>query len=82
MPVQVELWIDANVKMKGQVVGGVRLKKPLNVAPIVSDVKAIATLSKCTTLAELQSAYTALPANEKTLATVVAKKDELKTILS
>jgi hypothetical protein len=82
MPVQVELWIDANVKMKGQIVGGVRLKKPLNVAPSVSDVNALATLSKCTTLAELQAAYTALPSNEKTLATVIAKKDELKTILS
>jgi hypothetical protein len=39
-------------------------------------------VGECTTLAELQAAYTALPSNEKTLATVVAKKDELKTILS
>jgi len=51
-------------------------------AVAVSDVNALATLSKCTTLAELQAAYTALPANEKTLATVIAKKDELKTLLS
>jgi hypothetical protein len=81
MPVQVELFIDSTVKMKGQVVGGVRLRKPMNV-PQVSDVNAIITLSKSTTQAELLAAWNSLTPQEKALPTVLGKKDELKANLS
>jgi hypothetical protein len=81
MPVQVELYIDATVKMKGQIVGGVRLRKPMNV-PQVSDVQALAELSKCTNLAELKSTWDNMSQVEKNLPSVVAKKEALKNSLS
>jgi hypothetical protein len=80
MPVQVELFIDATVKMKGQVVGGVRLRKPMNV-PQVSDTQAMIELAKCRTLDELKTTWELLTQAEKNLPTVMAKKETLKTTL-
>jgi hypothetical protein len=80
MPVQVELFIDATVKMKGQVVGGVRLRKPMNV-PQVSDINALAVLSKSKTLLELQDNWSSLTQAERSTPSVLAKKETLKTTL-
>lgn len=80
--VPVELFIDSNVKMKGQIVGGVRIKQfsPIIQQPI-SDKEAILLLSKCSTLSDLQLAWDSLSAEEKKLPTVMAKKETLKTSL-
>lgn len=80
MPVQVELFIDATVKMKGQVVGGVRLRKPMNV-PQVSDVNALTVLSQSKTLLELQDNWSSLTQAERSIPSVLAKKELLKTTL-
>jgi len=80
MPVQVELFIDASVKMKGQVVGGVRLRKPTTMAQ-PSDVNALAILSQSKTLLELQDNWTSLTQVERSIPTVMAKKEKLKSEL-
>ena len=80
MPVQVELFIDATVKMKGQVVGGVRLRKPMNV-PQVSDVNALTVLSQSKTLLELQDNWSSLTQAERSIPSVLAKKETLKSTL-
>jgi len=81
MPVSVELFIDATVKMKGQIVGGVRLKKPLNVQPVQVDATLLPKLEACTTLAELQTVWTSLTLVEQKIPEVLAKKEQLKTTL-
>jgi hypothetical protein len=81
MPVQVELWIDPSVKMKGQIVGGVRLRKPTNVAPSIDDKKALSELDKCNNLNELKTTWDSLQPNERSLPSVMAKKEQLKTSL-
>jgi len=82
MPVQVELFIDATVKMKGQIVGGVRIRKALNVAPIIDATAALNVLNGATTLDDLKERYMSLSKAEQGLSVVVAKKDEMKTLLS
>jgi len=81
--IPVELYIDATVKMKGQVVGGVRIKtiSPRVSAPI-SDKQAIATINAANDLEGLKTAWTGLSKQEQALATVIAAKDNRKTALS
>lgn len=80
--IPVELYIDASVKMKGQIVGGVRIKQisPRIQKPI-SDTNAITTLDKSTTLDELKSNWELLTPAEKALPSVMAKKEALKSTL-
>lgn len=81
--VTVELYIDSSVKMKGQIVGGIRIKQlsPV-IQPKVSDVNAINLLSKCETLEQLGKTWTeSLTKEERLLPTVLAKKELLKTTL-
>ncbi len=77
---QIELYFDPNVKMMGQMMGGIRVK-PQSPIPSISDVKAIELLNTSKTIAELQSNWTALSKQEQQLPTVVALKDKLKTDL-
>jgi hypothetical protein len=83
MPVKVELYIDANVKMKGQIVGGIRIKSksPITTTAI-DDTNALALLDGCATLEALKSTYLSLSKDEQKLATVIAKTDELKKRLT
>lgn len=48
----------------------------------ITDIEALTVLSKCGTLAELGEAWQNLSPAEKKLPTVMAKKEELKTVLS
>jgi hypothetical protein len=82
MPVQVELYIDATVKMKGQIVGGVRIRKALNVAPQLDATAALNVLNGATSLDDLKDRYMSLSKAEQGLSVVVAKKDEMKTKLN
>jgi hypothetical protein len=82
MPVTVELYIDATVKMKGQIVGGVRIRKALNVAPQLDATAALNVLNGATSLDDLKERYMSLSKAEQGLSVVVAKKDEMKTLLS
>jgi hypothetical protein len=81
--IPVELYIDATVKMKGQVVGGVRIKtiSPRVSAPI-SDTQAIASINAAKDLEGLKSAWLGLTKQEQTLATVIAAKDSRKIALT
>lgn len=80
--VLVELYIDSSVKMKGQVVGGVRVKQtsPIVSAPI-SDVNALKILKESKTLEDLKANWEKLSASEKNLPTVLSEKETLKTTL-
>lgn len=81
--IPVELYIDASVKMKGQIVGGVRIKQISPVIhPKISDNNAIDLLDKCKNLEELSKTWTdSLTKEERLLPTVLAKKETLKTTL-
>jgi hypothetical protein len=78
--VQLELTFDDSVKMMGKVVGGIRVKYqlPINTA---TDTNALALLDNCSSLDGLQSTWMSLSADEKKLATVIAKKETLKNKL-
>lgn len=78
----IELTFDANVKMMGQVVGGIRVKpiSPVKKAEI-SDANALSVLSKSKTLEELKANWEKLTDEERKLTTVLAKKEQLKTAL-
>lgn len=77
---QIELTFDPNVKMMGKVTGGIRVKYklPENTA---DDKLALEKLNLCNSLESLSVAWKMLSADEKKLATVIAKKDELKAKL-
>ena len=81
MPVTVELYIDANVKMKGQIVGGVRVRKALNVEPQLDATAALNVLSGASSLEDLKKRYMSLSKSEQGLPVVVSKKEELKNTL-
>ena len=81
MPVTVELYIDPTVKMKGQTVGGVRIRKPLNVAPKLDATAALNVLSGATSLEDLKERYMSLSKSEQGLPKVISKKEELKNTL-
>lgn len=76
----IELDFDANVKMMGKVVGGIRVK-PISPIPNVDDKKALELLNTSKTLAELQSNWSKLTTNEQKLPKVNALKEKLKTEL-
>lgn len=77
---QIELTFDPNVKMMGKITGGIRVKYKLPVNP-ADDKNALTTLGMCTSLEALSVAWKALTADERKLATVIAKKEELKNKL-
>ena len=82
-PILVELYIDSTVKMKGQVVGGVRIKT-ISPRPKVeiSDVSAIASLNKSTDIDQLNAAWKSLTEDERKLATVIKVAKEKKLELT
>lgn len=82
LPVTVELYIDATVKMKGQIVGGVRVRKALNVAPTIDPTSALNIISLATSIDDLKTRWSSLSQAEQSLSVVVAKKDEMKAKLS
>jgi hypothetical protein len=77
---EIELYFDENVKMMGQKTGGIKVKYVLPTNN-TDDKGALAMLNECKTLAELKNTWGALSDNEKTLPTVLAKKESLKTKL-
>lgn len=78
--VSIELYIDKNVKMKGEVVGGVRVKPTSK--PKISDTNALSILNSSKTLAELKANWGKLSQAEQSLPSVNKLKDELKSRLS
>ena len=80
--IPVDLYIDPNVKMKGKIVDGVRIK---TVSPtpkkVVSDVEALVAINSATTIVELQDAWSSLSKEEQSLPTVIAAKDKRKSDL-
>jgi len=76
---QIDLYFDPSIKMMGKVTGGIKVK-PV-VKTIISDVNALSILNASTTIAELQTNWGKLNANEKNLPTVIALKETLKTTL-
>lgn len=77
---EIELYFDENVKMMGKTTGGIKVKYTLPENK-TSDVEALKKLNNCKTLEDLKNVWLALEPNEKTLPTVLAKKEELKTKL-
>lgn len=77
---QIELTFDPNVKMMGKVTGGIRVKYklPENTA---DEVYAMEQLATCKTLEDLKTVWLKLSSDEKKLATVLAKKEQLKNTL-
>jgi hypothetical protein len=82
MPVTVELYIDATVKMKGQIVGGVRIRKALNVTPQLDATAALNVIGLATSIDDLKTRWSSLSQAEQSLSVVVAKKDEMKVKLT
>jgi len=76
---QIDLYFDPSIKMMGKVTGGIKVK-PV-VKTVISDVNALAILNDSKTIAELQTNWGKLNANEKNLPTVMALKETLKTTL-
>lgn len=78
--VLVELYIDNSVKMKGQIVGGVRIKtqKPIINKVEVTDKEAIRKINEAKTLEELKNTWLSLSKEEKELSTVLEKKESRK----
>ena len=77
---KIELLFDANVKMMGQIVGGIRVA-PKSPIPTISDVNAISVLNASKNLLELQANWGKLSKQEQALPTVNALKDKLKNTL-
>lgn len=78
--VLVELYIDNSVKMKGQIVGGVRIKtqKPIINKVEVTDKEAIRKINEAKSLEELKNTWLSLSKEEKELSTVLEKKESRK----
>jgi hypothetical protein len=82
-PILVELYIDSTVKMKGQVVGGVRIRTTSPAPRVeVSDVTAIAALNAATDIGQLNAIWKGLSADEKKLATVIKVAQDIKVKLA
>lgn len=79
--IQIELFFDANIKMMGQMTGGIRIK-PISPIAHLSDVNALKILNQSTTLDELKSNWSKINKQEQSLPTVIALKDTLKNKLS
>jgi hypothetical protein len=76
--VKIELYADENVKMKGEIVGGVRVS-PLQ--PKIKEIdtsKAIEKLKKCQNEQELKDCWIALSDAEKRNTLIIKTKDEKK----
>lgn len=74
---QIELTFDETVKMKGEVVGGIRIK-PVSPAPQISDKNAIELLNTSTTIEELKTNWDKISKDEAKIPTVIALKETLK----
>lgn len=77
---EIELYFDENVKMMGKTTGGIKVKYTLPENK-TDDSVALSMLQDCKDLNELKETWLALTDSEKTLPTVLAKKEELKTKL-
>jgi hypothetical protein len=76
---KIELIFDPTVKMLGKVVGGIKVVAPTKIE--ISDINALSIIAVSKTLIELQDNWAKLTPTEKNLATVLAKKEQLKTTL-
>jgi hypothetical protein len=76
----VELYIDNSVKMKGQIVGGVRIKtqKPIIDKINITDKQAIEILNTSKNAEQLKNNWFSLSKEEKEMQTVLTLKDSLK----
>jgi len=75
----IELIFDPNVKMMGQIVGGIKIVPPTVI--VISDESGLQKLSECKTIADLVATWETLSIGEKKLPTILAKKESLKTTL-
>ncbi len=78
--IQIELDFDPNVKMMGQIVGGIKVK-PISPIPKISDENAKAILNQSTTLDELKANWSKCSLIEQSLPTIAALKESLKNTL-
>jgi hypothetical protein len=78
--VKIELYFDEKVVMKGEVVGGIRVKA-ISPTPQISDANAVTILNTSTTLEELRTNWSKLTQQEQALPTVTALKESLKNKL-
>ena len=78
--VKIELIFDDSVKMMGKIVGGIRIN-PISPIPNISDAKALELLNTSKTLAELTVNWNKITLNERSLPSVFALKEKLKTTL-
>lgn len=77
----IELVFDPSIKMMGKTVGGIKVK-PQSPIVNISDVKALEVLNTCKTIEDLKNVWSSgISKEEKTLPTVLALKEKLKTIL-
>ena len=78
--VAIELYFDPTIKMMGKVTGGIKVKAESPI-PNISDSKALDLLNSAKTLKELVTLWTSLSVSEKSLPSVLALKENLKTKL-
>jgi hypothetical protein len=73
----IELFVDENVKMKGEVVGGFRVS-PVSPIPDISDKNGLTILNASKSMADLTANWSKLTKQEQALPTVNGLKDKLK----
>jgi len=78
--ISIELIFDPNVKMMGQVVGGIKVS-PKSPIPEVNDVKALELMNSSKNKEELKDNWAALSKDEQKLPSVNSLKDQLKNDL-
>lgn len=78
--VAIELYFDPTIKMMGKVTGGIKVKAESPI-PNISDSNALKLLNSAKTLKELVTLWTSLSVSEKSLPSVLALKENLKTTL-
>ena len=76
----IELTFDPNVRMMGKITGGIRVS-PISPNSTMSDKNGLAVLNKSKDLKELSDNWNGLTKEEKSLPTVTALKEQLKTKL-
>ena len=76
----IELTFDPNVRMMGKITGGIRVS-PVSPNSKMSDKNGLAVLNKSKDLKELSDNWNGLTKEEKSLPTVTALKEQLKTKL-
>jgi len=79
--VVISLYFDPNVKMMGQTKGGIKVN-PISPIPNISDVNALSIFKESKSMDELKANWERLSKDEKSLPTVVALKDKIKSELS